>query len=145
MEVDSYRCKNCKFFRKNCKRIDHETIKFAVPWFKSYDCDFGTVCSDFLPAGYMKYANEIWTGFDDYWVGFVNQWLPYKNTNKLVYFTLHGDTSIRYGVSLLDYVYGNMIEEGILKAVEKEYYKRTRKSPTGYVLIHEPIEGGVCI
>lgn len=144
MGVENYRCRDCRFHRENCKRIDHKTVKFAVPWFKSYDCDFGTVCSDFLPKEYMKYACEHWTEFDEYWGVLVDQWLPYKNTNILVYFTLHDDTSIRYGVPLLDYVYGNMIEDGVLKAVEKMYYKQSRNSPIGYKLIREPIQG-VCI
>lgn len=139
MEVEHYRCRDCIHFH-DCKRIDHKTIKFAVPWFKSYDGDYWVVCSDFRPAAYMKYANAHWTCFEDYWKGYVEQWLPYSNINVNVYFTLHNDTSIRYGVPLMDFVNGTMIEGDILKAVEKMYYKQTR-SGFGYKLIRESING----
>ena len=69
------------------------------------------------------------------------EWLPYGNTNTLIYFVLHGDASIRYGVPLMDFVNGTMIEGNRLKAVEKEYYRKSKKSPIGYELIHEPIDG----
>ena len=156
MEVSNLRCRNCKFYRVDadlqgrecaCKRIDHKEIKFAVPWFKSYDCDFGTICSDFLPNENYPAICREWEevgGFDGFWPLWVDQWLPYANTNKLVYFTLGNDTSVRYGVKLLDYVYGEMVSKGVLKAVEKEYYKKRRVSeefPTGYELVHEAIEG----
>jgi hypothetical protein len=88
----------------------------------------------------MKYANEHWTCFEDYWKYYVEQWLPYQNTNKNIYFTLHDDTSIRYGVPLMDFVNGTMIENGLLKAIEKVYYKQTRTG-FGYRLVREPIEG----
>lgn len=140
MEVEHYRCRDCRYRNEKCKRIDHKTIKFAKPWFKSYDGDNHIVCSDFKPALYMKYANEHWTCFEEYWKGFVEQWLPYGDTSKNVYFTLHDDTSIRYGVPMMDFVNGTMIENGVLKAVEKMYYKRTKEG-FGYKLIREPISG----
>lgn len=140
-EVDNYTCGCCKYFH-NCKRIDHETVRFAQPWFRSYDHNqfSGIVCSDFEPAEFCVHACKVWVDFDYYWPRYVEQWLPYKDTNKLVYFTLHGDTSIRYGVPLMDFVNGTMIEGNTLKAVIKKYYKQTR-SGTGYKLIREEING----
>ena len=40
-------CGECKYFNvkaslpgveSTCKRLDHKMVKFAGPWFKSYDC-----------------------------------------------------------------------------------------------------------
>ena len=50
----------------------------------------------------------------------------------LVYFTVNNDTSVRYGVPLMDYVNRQMISGGCvfatLKAVEKEYYKHNART-----------------
>jgi hypothetical protein len=130
-----------------CKRIDHKKIKFAVPWFKSYDCDFGTVCSDFKPSDWQTALCKEWKdlgGFEGWFSFWVEQWLSYQKIDKNIYFVLNGDISIRYGVPMLDYIYGNMIDKNILKANEKVYYKRHKvsdKYPIGYELIHEKIKG----
>lgn len=152
-EVDNYHCGDCKYFKVNaeqenivstCKRIDHKKIKFTIPFFKSYNCgQFASmICSDFQPHDWNLNACKEWTSFEDYWDAYVEQWLPYKNTNKTTAFTLKGDTSVRYHVPLLDYIYGRMIKDNKLMAVEKSYYKQDR-SPTGfgYKLIVEPIKG----
>lgn len=125
--------------------MDHKKIKFAIPYFKCYDCQqhAGTICSDFEPAAWCINAVKEWRGFDEYWANYVDQWLPYSDTNTYMSFTLNNDTSVRYHVKLLDYVYGKMIDDnGRLKAFEKIYYKQSR-DPTsfGYVLIREPIDG----
>ena len=153
-EVSNVRCNECEFYRVDadirenfCKRIDHKTVKFAVPWFKSYDCDHGCICSDFKPKPFYPALVKEWEevgGFDNWWPLWVDQWLPYKKTDKLTYFTINNDTSIRYGVKLLDFVYGTMFDGNKLKAVEKEYVKRVKKSDknsVGYELIHEEIDG----
>ena len=63
----------------------------------------------------------------------------------LVYFTVNNDTSVRYGVPLMDYVNRQMISGGCvfatLKAVEKEYYKRVKNDSFGMKLVHEKITG----
>lgn len=33
-EVDNIRCNDCKFRNNGCKRIDHDTVKFAIPFFQ---------------------------------------------------------------------------------------------------------------
>lgn len=140
-DVDNYHCGSCKYYN-NCKRIDHEVIQFARPWFKSYDRNqfSGCICSDFEPAEWCIYACETWLGFEHYWPRYVEQWLPYGDTSKLMYFVLNGDTSIRYGVRLLYFVYGSMFDGNTLKALEKTYYKKT-KDGFGYKLIKEKIDG----
>ena len=140
-EPEHYRCSNCKYYQSGCKRVDNKTISFAVPWFVNVQPDCGTVCCDFELKDYMIHAKQNWIDFDTYFKEYVENWLPYGNTNKLIYFCLNGDTSIRYGVKLLDYVYGNMyLSNGVLNAVEKMYYKQVR-SGFGYELVREPIEG----
>ena len=144
-------CGNCEHYKHpydgGCqKRIDHKRVKFAKPWFKSYDGNQhrGTPCSDFVPSALNVCESKRWTTFDDYWLLYVRDWLPYSNTEVLTYFTLGDDTSIRYGVRLLDFVYGNMFDGAILKAVEKMYYKRrnrTKENSFGYELIREKIDG----
>lgn len=154
MDVDNLRCNECQFYRVNadreesiCKRIDHKRVKFAVPWFKSYDCDHGCICSDFIPVEHYPAVYKNWQeigGFKGRWPLWVEQWLPYKNTDVLTYFTIGKDTSIRYGVHLMDFVNGTMFDGDVLKAVEKMYIKRVKKSdknPIGYKVIRKSIDG----
>lgn len=149
-EYDRYFCGDCVYYSlpKNgkpsrCKRIDHDVIKFSKPYFECYDGNQynGILCSDFYPSNHMKYARAHWPGFDLYWEYYVKEILPYGNTNTYVWFCLNGDTSIRYGVPLLDFVFGTMVEEGRLRAVKKMYYKRNRRAPTRYILVTEEIDG----
>lgn len=156
-EVTNFRCRDCKYYKPNaeldgiksmCKRIDHKKIRFAVPWFKSYDCDFGTPCSDFEPNPIYPRFIEEWEylgGFDSWWSLWVEQWLPYQTVNKMVYFTINGDSNIEYGVSLLDYVFGHMFrQDGKLNSTIRRYYKHHKKSdefPYGYELVYERIDG----
>ena len=132
-------CGQCKWFKvdadrttSTCKRIDHKHIRFAFPWFKSYDCgQFAPfVCKDFEPSDTCPWLKDHWKGWDDYWQG--------EEPSGTISFILDGDTSIRYKVSRKDFVDGTFLDpEGNLKWIEKEYYKQSRKSSIGYVLIHE--------
>jgi hypothetical protein len=150
-DVPNLHCGHCKYFRVDadrneslCKRIDHKTIQFGRPWFKSYDCNqhSGTICSDFLPAELWINIFKEWRGFEEYWSNYVKQWLPYKNTEMLIPFFLNGDTDNKYMVKLIDFVYGNMIEGNKLKAVQKVHYKHDRDPQGyGYKLIKESING----
>lgn len=157
IEVSNLRCRDCKFYKPNaeldniesiCKRIDHKKIRFAVPWFKSYDCDHGCICSDFKPKEWLVATCNEWEqvgGFDNWWSLWVEQWLPYQNTNVYTWFTIGNNTSIEYGVKLLDYVYGRLYRnDGRLNAQKKRYYKMHKKSkkyPYGYELVIEDIDG----
>jgi hypothetical protein len=138
-EPENYRCSHCEHYKKDCLRVDGVTVDFSKPWFKSQS-DCGCVCCDFELKDCMVYAKQNWVDFDTYFKEYVENWLPYKNTNKLIYFVLNGDSSVRYGVPLLDYVYGRMRDGDKLNAVEKMYYKQTR-SGFGYTLIRESIDG----
>ena len=151
IEVPNLRCGDCEYFLVNadmdnveskCKRIDHKKIQFAVPFFKSYDCNqfSGCICSDFKPNEHRKHTCENWTNFEDYWKLYVEQWLPYQNMNKNKGFVLNRNTEVRYYVPLLKFVYGDMFQGGKLMAVEKVYYKRCNTG-CGYKLVREKING----
>ena len=147
-------CGDCLYFKVNadmdnveslCKRIDHKNIKFAVPFFKAYDCGqmYHIPCGDFIPK-HLDYADaKEWTNFNDFWAVYVEAWLPYGNENITVPFTINGDTSVRYHVPLKKFIDGTMIIDDVLQAVEKEYVKRA-KIEYGiqlYEIVHEKISG----
>lgn len=148
-------CGDCAYFKVNadldgvestCKRIDHKKVKFAIPWFKCYDCGMNSLhipCGDFIPA-HPEYADfREWTNFSDFWKVYVETWLPYKNENITLPFTINGDTSVRYHVPLSKFIDGTMIVDGVLQAVEKTYCKRD-KVECGvqlYKIIHKKIDG----
>lgn len=144
-----YGCGDCKYFRIDadrneslCKRIDHKKVKFAIPWFKSYDCgqNFHIPCNDFEPK-YMHYADaKSWDGFDNFWETYVKAWLPYQDENKLIWFCINNDTNIEYGLPMKVFIQGNMISDNTLLATKKRYYKRTKEG-FGYKLITEDING----
>lgn len=143
----NYKCKDCKHFgnftKGYCnKRIDHKQIEFAVPWFKSSPEEVGFPCSEFEPSEIHVWdLKNYWTNWENWYADYKDTWLRGKdNSNKLCYFTLNGDRSVRYGVLISDYIYGTMIENNKLKAIEKMYYKRT-KDGFGYKLIREKING----
>lgn len=143
--VPCLRCMDCTAFNvradlpgevSHCKRIDHKLIKFAIPWFKSYDCN-GPICADFAPR-HPDYADfRDWTGYEN-WATVAHAVRRYGDR---VWFTINGDTHIRYGVPADLFVHGGMIEGDTLKADRKMYYKQSRKSPIGYELITEEIDG----
>lgn len=146
-----YGCGDCKYFRVDadrneslCKRIDHKKVKFAIPWFKSYDCGqhFHLPCNDFEPK-HMEYADaKEWSGFDNFWNAYKEAWLPYKNEHKLTWFCLNDNKNVRYGVPIKSFVEGTMIQNNKLMAVKKAYYKRV-KDFIGYELLYEDIKDGV--
>lgn len=145
-------CIHCKLFNihadqpqveSKCKRIDHKKVKFAVPWFKSYDCGRDhIICSDFIPA-HPEYADlKEWTCFDDFWKMYVEAWLPYKNTKMYIGFTIGNDTRIRYRVPLMQFISGSMIQNGVLKAEQKVYCVMKKYGEhVLYQLKYEEIEG----
>lgn len=137
-DVDNLHCGHCKYFahinHNPCtKRIDHVHIRFATPWFKSYDCNqfSGVICSDFEPSNNCKFLKETWIDFETYWSRFKEQWYP----PRYVSFILDGNKKIRYRVLLEDFVYGRMMVDGRINAFERCFMRRTKKSPWGYELV----------
>ena len=135
----------CKHFRVNadlagvqstCKRLDHKNIKFAVPWFKSYDCGqlSSNICEDFEPRDTCKWLKEHWDGIERY---FGENYTP----GGYVGLILNNDTSIRYYVKAEDFYRGSFLNDvGSLKWEYREYYRRSRSSPIGYRLEREKYE-----
>lgn len=138
-EVDNLGCGSCKFFNKGCKRVDHDNVEFGTSVFNDTR-KHHIICSDFCPSETYVQICKDWDGFDEFWSLYVEQWLPYGNTNKLIPFIVNGNTSVRYMVPLLDFVYGRMYDGDRLLAVEKMYYTRTRQG-FGYRLLRIPIQG----
>lgn len=147
-EVPHYFCGDCIHWKAGkggtqlpCKRIDHDKIRFKKSPFKSYDGNQhnGTLCADFVPRNKSHWR---WDSFSDFWAEYVREWIPYEKTDILYYFVLRGDESVEYGVPLMDFVNGTMIEGNILKAKEKQYYRRViDPNGFGYRLVHEYIDG----
>lgn len=135
-------CRTCIYFSakadfpnniSRCKRLDHKKLKFAKPYFKSYDCGMfnARICRDYHPNfNLIPALAKYWTCTDDY-VGYI----PSANTVDLVQ---DSNFDVRYAVPYADFYNGTHInKDGSLKWVEKTYYKVNRKSPIGYELIHE--------
>lgn len=135
--------RHCKYFKVNadreestCKRIDHKHIKFAKPYFKSYDCGQfqAGVCKDFTPAKVWKWLYKNWTSYEDY---FGKDFVP-KGTIALC---VNDDSSTRYHVKFYDFVNNCFMDkDGNPNWVYKQYYKRTKtteENPIGYILTTE--------
>ena len=113
-------CGSCKYFQVNadmrddttCKRIDHKKIKFAVPWFKSYDCGqlSGIICSDFTPKEGCKWLYEHWVSIEDYCKEYEE--IEGKPRIKgMLGFCINGDRSIRYYVRYKDFYDNDFLDE----------------------------------
>lgn len=98
------------------------TVRFAHPWFKTYDCNqfTGVICSDFEPAERCVYLARTWRGFDYYWPRFLDQWGSGQGKTGNVAFTLDGNTKVRYHVKTEYFVYGDkLFVDGKLNAHER--------------------------
>ena len=65
--------------------------------------------------------------------------MRWKETDKeKMWVMLHGDRSIRYATTLGAFRHGNMVDQnGVFHYIEKMYYQTSRKSLSGYILVHE--------
>ena len=113
------KCSQCARHGK-CKRL--EKIELARPWFASVSD--GRPCKDFSPK-YYKLLLKYWRGVD-------------VKPDDIIAVCLNHDQSIRYYIKYSNFYNDTMFDEnGNLKWIYKQYYKRTRKSPTGYKLVKE--------
>lgn len=141
--VPNYKCRDCKNYGRHnnycTKRVDHIKTEVAAPWFVSTPFGEQIPCCEFEPSSIHKYDLEnYWATWENWWEDYLEEYFPYypKETpeNKFVWFTINGDKSIRYGIAMMDYIYGKMY------ATKKQYYKKV-KTDFGYKLITEDIEG----
>lgn len=129
-QYPSLSCVRCKYGGDSCKRLGGTNFEFARPWFLCQSN--GTMCKDFEPAAYCRWLKQNWVSFDDYF-GAGN-----KFDGETVALCIDGYQSIRYYVRRIDFVNGTFVNgNGTLKWVKKQYYKMSRKSPTGYELVKE--------
>jgi hypothetical protein len=119
--------------QSQCKRLDHKTIQFRTPTFKSYDCN-GRICSDFRPSPNYKFFYNNW---HDRYIRF---YVPKEH--ETIALRVKGESEVDYHVSYLDF-FNNTFknEDGSLKWLYKEYYIQSRYSPFGYLLIKEFPDG----
>lgn len=132
-------CGNCMYFNvkadlpeeeSRCRRLDHKTYRFAMPYFRCYDCGQynSNICREFRPNTVYKYLEDQWTDFDD--------WTNGKIHEGYVGITVGGDKTVRYYVRYRDFVYGTHVNpDGSLNWVKKCYYKQTRENEIGYKLV----------
>ena len=141
-------CGHCKFFnvradmpnvQSTCKRVDHKHIKFAKPWFKSYDCGqfHGYICKDFEPSPTYVYLYVHWLSYLDYFK-------RDPDDSGLLGLVLDDNFDVDYYVKTKDFVNNTFLNpDGTLKWVKKMYYKRSKESPFGYRLVNEYPDGRI--
>lgn len=156
-EMYSLRCYECRYHKcdaerdgveSTCKRIDHKTIRFYTPWFRSYDC--GTqhlICRDFEPDLFRwPRGDGIWKGYDDYRALMKETGEAWASDNresvsKRLWFRLSDDGfKTIYEVDTEDFINGTMIQDGYLRARRRIRCKPSRDSVTGYRWIYEDID-----
>ena len=143
-EVLRVSCGQCVYFRVKaalpqeagtCKRLDHKHLRFALPWFRSYDCgqSWGGICREFEPDA------ELHPDLAAHWEGYDARFPD--GQEGLMGIVVDGVTSVRYMVEKEKFADGSFVlPDGSLDYVEKMYYKRCKPDeahPLGYVLVHE--------
>lgn len=140
-ELPHVRCGHCIHWhvrtdKSKCKRFLYpDTLIAARPWYSSDDTASGhCICSEFSPKPLWIDIYKRWTNIEEYAVQ-----MRWEETNhKKMWVMLHGDRSIRYATTMGAFRHGNMIDQdGVFHYIEKMYYKMSRQSPTGYILVHE--------
>lgn len=113
-------CGDCKYNGRNCKRVDHDGVKFHKSPFQSYHGgEHHIPCRDFEPR-FPHYAmyRDLWQGFNDCWPVYVDAWLGCREPKELT-FHLGDDFDTDYAVPFNLFFYGGMIKDGVLMATEK--------------------------
>lgn len=141
----NYRCRDCGR-HLGCKR--HESLwKHQVqrthPFFTRFTSTFP--CCDFFPSELHVFdLKNYWTDFETWYADWLEEWQNGMSKeafeNRKIGFYLNNDESVWYYTRLRDWIYGTLFDGDILRAFEKEYYKRTRDF-WGYKLIREPVNG----
>lgn len=127
-DCPNYMCRDCAYkgsYPNFCtKRIDHINIEKAVPWFVCCPEETGMPCCEFYPSAIHVWdLKNYWIDWEHWWSDYLGTWTKMNPDKELVWFCLHGDKSVRYGVPLMDYIYGTMYDGTVLKAKKKMYYK----------------------
>lgn len=146
IEISNLTCDHCKYCGMNCKCIDHNVVHFSRPWF-SCDVYTGkhTICSSFDPVSYFKYVIDEWQEVGGFWNWqrlWKEQWhngrLPQSIALILAKPRQGREFSDdRYYVSYDDFVYCNIMKEDGIHFYDYAHIEKSRKSPIGYIWIHE--------
>lgn len=120
------KCRDCKKrVDGTCERL--KKVELARPWFACQESATGYICRDYEPAEWQTLLKKYWRGTAIY-----ASYFPYY-----VQVCKTGDQSARYFIRFRDFYDDTMFDENGLKWTYKQYYKRSRESPTGYELIKE--------
>ena len=144
--VPNYKCKDCAYLKRqgtniSCPCFDHNKIEHAAPWFVSSPEENGFPCNKFEPSSIHVYdLKNYWVNYNTWLSDWIQEWNNSKEFNDCKWFTIGKDRSIRYGMSMLEYINGNIIINGKLNCFQKMYYRRSQSSPIGYELIIERCE-----
>lgn len=97
------------------------------------------VCMHYRPAAYCKWVLERWQTFSDYFQYQLDyHLLPNKMEYLYVPLVSMNDFNVYYHVRYLDFLNNDFVnKDGTLQYFIKCYYKRTRKSVTGYEFVYE--------
>ena len=136
------RCRDCAYYNgtawreeeeSRCKRLDHKNLQFRVPFFVSYDCN-GQICADFKPSPMYKYFYSHW---HDWYIKFYT-----PKPGKTIALRVKGEGETDFNILYSDFFNNTFLNDnGSLKWLYKEYYIKTKHSPTGYLLIKEFPDG----
>ena len=139
----NYRCSDCGQTRPCKRRIDWNVVKRTHPFFTRFTDSFP--CSDFFPSAIHVFdLKNYWTNFESWYTDYLLEWQNGKSREVFerqpIGFYLNDDESTWYHARLGDWINGTLFDGDVLKAYQKQYYKRVRK-PWGYELVTEPISG----
>ena len=141
-EIWSTGCNSCVYYQ-NCKRLPSDRLSFAHSCFISpanNKLPLGrTLCSDFICTSRHVAKYKVWQNF--------TMWQWYNLFGKEfanIGYILDNNPSVRYYINYKDFYLDNLIVNGRFNAIEKVYYKQTRKG-FGYKLVTEKLENGIDI
>lgn len=135
MEVDNLRCSDCKN-KHHCPNLQHPRISLRKSPFSC--CANSVPCLKFEPV--FKVHDAQTKDMHLWWQAFETEWLPKPLEKETVPLIIDNDKNVWYHIHLSDWIAGTFIDNGYLKAFEKQYFKRT-KDAFGYKLVTEPING----
>lgn len=123
-------CKDCKYWKKHCKRVDHENLSFYIPIFNCYEYTsfMGDICKDFEPTPNYKWLFDNFDGIDGY--------LTDYDMERLIPFRIKGDKAVYY-CRFKDFYNNTHIRNGELQWVKKRYTERCLTTATKRKIVIE--------
>lgn len=135
MDVDNLRCSDCRNTH-HCPNLQHPRISIRKATFSC--CANSLPCLRFEPM--FKVYEAQTKDMNLWWRAFEVEWLPKPLEKSTVPLIIDNDKTTWYHIHLSDWITGAFIDNGYLKAFEKQYLKMT-KGGFGYKLVTEQING----